>query len=308
MRAVVVRNHGPEPWEIAEVPVPEPGPGQVRIRVEAAALNPVDLATGAGYLTSFATEREVTGIGWDVAGVVDELGAGVTGFRPGEKVIGLSDRVDVPLGTFAEYGVLDENAVAAAPERATPAEASTLPLNGLTALQALDLLELGPQRTLLVTGAAGGLGGYLVELASARGWRVIATAGERDEALVRGWGAAEFVPRGVELAPAVRKLVPRGVDAVIDTALLGIAAHGALRGGGTFVGVVAGAAPLPLRGTTVVTVWIRADDPRLADLVSLVDKGELTLRVAETYPLERIGDAQRRFEAGGVRGRLVLVP
>src|SRR2546430_11367908 len=101
MRAVVVRTPGgPETLELTEVPVPEPGPGQVRIRVEAAALNPVDLATGAGYLTSFATEREVTGIGWDVAGVVDELGAGVTGFRRGEKVIGLSDRVDVPLGPF----------------------------------------------------------------------------------------------------------------------------------------------------------------------------------------------------------------
>jgi NADPH:quinone reductase-like Zn-dependent oxidoreductase len=106
----------------------------------------------------------------------------------------------------------------------------------------------------------------------------------------------------------VRELAPGGVDAVIDTALLGIAAHGALRGGGTFVSVVAGAAPPPLRGTTVVTVWVRADDPRLADLASLVDKGELTLRVADTYPLERIADAQRRFEAGGVRGRLVLVP
>jgi NADPH2:quinone reductase len=308
MRAVVVRNHGPEPWEIAEVPVPEPGPRQVRLRVEAAALNPVDLATGAGYLTSFATDRAVTGIGWDVAGVVDGLGAGVTGLRPGDRVVGLSDRVDVPLGTFADYVVLDENTVAAAPEQATPAQAATLPLNGLTALQAMDLLEVGPQRTLLVTGAAGGLGGYLVELASARGWRVIATAGERDEALVRGWGATEFVPRGAELAPAVRELVPGGVDAVIDAAVLGIAAHGALRGGGTFVSVVAGAAPPPLRGTKVLNVWIRADDPRLTDLVSLVDKGELTLRVAETYPLHRIGDAQRRFEGGGVRGRLVLVP
>jgi NADPH:quinone reductase-like Zn-dependent oxidoreductase len=183
-----------------------------------------------------------------------------------------------------------------------------LPLNGLTALQALDLLDFGPQRTLLVTGAAGGLGGFVTELAAARGWHVVATAAAVDEDLVRSLGARDFVPRGVELVPAVRALIPGGVDAVIDTALLGIAAHGALRGGGTFVAVVSGAAPPPLRGTTVAKVWIRANDPRLADLVSLVDKGELTLRVAETFPLDRAADAHRRFEAGGVRGRLILTP
>src|SRR6266545_113553 len=125
MRAVVVRSFGgPEVLEIAEVPEPEPGPGQVRIRVEAAAVNPVDLATTAGYLASFATDRTMTGIGWDVAGVVDSVGGGVTGFRPGDAVIGLSDLVDVPLGTHADQVVLDADAVALAPSSATPVEAS----------------------------------------------------------------------------------------------------------------------------------------------------------------------------------------
>jgi NADPH:quinone reductase-like Zn-dependent oxidoreductase len=308
MRAVIVRSFGgPEVLEIAEVPVPEPGPGQVRIRVEAAAVNPVDGATRDGYLSAFAIERAVTGIGWDVAGVIDSVGAGVEAFRPGDRVIGLSDLVDKPLGTYAEAAVLDADAVALAPESATPAEASTLPLNGLTALQAFDLLD-HPQGTLLVTGAAGGLGGFVTELAAARGWRVIAVAGAADEQLVRSLGAHDFVSRDVELAPAVRAIVPGGVDAVIDAAVLGIAAHGALRGGGTFIAVISGAAPPPLRGTQVRNVWIRANDPRLADLSSLVDKGELTLRVADTYPLDRVADAQTRFAAGGLRGRLVLVP
>jgi NADPH2:quinone reductase len=309
MRAVVVRSFGgPEVLEVVDVPVPSPGPGQVRIRVAAAAVNPVDVGTRGGYLTAFSTEREVTGIGWDVAGVVDEVGAGVEAFRPGDRVIGLSDLVDKPLGTHAESVVLDADAVAAAPESVTLEEASTLPLNGLTALQALDLVDLRPQGTLLVTGAAGGLGGFVTELAAARGIRVMATSGAADEELVRSLGARDFVPRGVELAPAVRALVPGGVDAVIDTALLGIAAHGALRGGGTFVAVLSVAAPPPLRGTQVRNVRIRANDPRLADLSSLVDKGGLTLRVASTYPLDRAAEAQRRFAAGGLRGRLVLVP
>src|SRR2546421_10895558 len=137
MRAVVVRSFGgPEALEIAEVPVPAPGPGQVRIRVEAAAVNPVDGATRGGYLTAFTIDREVTGIGWDVAGVVDALGEGVSAFRVGDAVIALSDLVDKPLGTYAEAVLLDADAVAAAPTSATPVEAATLPLNGLTALQA----------------------------------------------------------------------------------------------------------------------------------------------------------------------------
>jgi NADPH:quinone reductase len=305
MRAVVVRSFGgPEVLEVASVPTPEPGPGQVRIRVEAAAVNPVDLATRAGYLAAFSTDRELTGIGWDVAGVTDAIGDGVTGFRAGDAVIGLSDLVDVSLGTHAEYVVLDANAVASAPETVSSVEAATLPLNGLTALQTLDLLG-PPEGTLLVTGAAGGVGGFVVELAVAAGWRVLATAGVGDEEQIRRAGA-EFIAREVELAPAVRRLVPGGVDAVIDTALLGIAAHGALRGGGTFVAVIANAAPAPLRGTQVKTVYIRADDPRLADLVSLVDKGELTLRVAKTYPLEQAAAAHQRLAEGGLRGRLVL--
>jgi NADPH:quinone reductase-like Zn-dependent oxidoreductase len=309
MRAVVVRSFGgPDALEITDVPVPVPGPGQVRIRVAAAAVNPVDVATRGGYLTAFATERAVTGIGWDVAGEIDEVGVGVIGLRQGDRVIGLSDLVDLPLGTYADAVVLDADAVAPAPESATPAQASTLPLNGLTALQVLDLLDFRPNGTVLVTGAAGGLGGFVTELAAARGWHVVATAGPADEDLVRSLGAQDFVPRGVELAPAVRALVPGGVHAVVDAAVLGIAAHSALCGGGTFVAVIAGVAPPPLRGTRVVNVWIRANDPRLADLVSLVDKGELTLRVAETVPLDSVADAHRRFEAGGVRGRLVLEP
>src|SRR5436190_13110889 len=222
MRAVVVRSAGgPEVLELIEVPVPEPGPGQVRIRVEAAAVNPVDPATAAGYLAAFTTARAAVGIGWDVAGVVDEIGAGVAGYRAGDRVIGMSDQIDVPLGTHAEQVVLDEAAVALAPVSATATEAATLPLNGLTALQTLDLLDTRPPGTLLVTGAAGGLGGFVVELAAARGWRVVASAGAADETLVRGFGATEFVARDQELAPAVRRLVPGGVDAVIDTALLG---------------------------------------------------------------------------------------
>jgi NADPH:quinone reductase len=305
MRAVVVRSFGgPEVLEVAEVPDPHAGPGQVRIRVEAAAVNPVDVATRAGVLASagLMTGEGQVGIGWDVAGVVDEVGAGVP-FAAGDRVVGLSDRLELPTKTQAEFVVLDAGAVASVPSTAAVA-AATLPLNGLTAAQGLDLLGLAPGQSVLVTGAGGAVGGFAVELAVARGLRVVAAAGERDEGFVRGLGASVFVPRGAGLAQAVRQAVPGGVDGTLDAAVLGVPALDAVRGGGAFVAVVAGGAPVPLRGIRVMNVWVRADGDELSRLVS---RG-LTSRVADVLPLTEVAAAHRRMAEGGVRGRLVLVP
>lgn len=311
MRAVVVRRFaGPEALEVVDVPVPEAGPGQVRVRVEAAAVNPVDLVTRAGVLAGagLMPPREVVGIGWDVAGVVDRVGPGVGGFAPGDRVVGLRDLLDVPLGAYAEYLVLDAAALAPAPAGVSAAAAATLPLNGLTALQALDLLDLPPGATVLVTGAAGGVGGFAVELAALRGLRVVATAGAADGPAVRALGAEWFVPRDTaDLAAAVRALVPGGVDGALDAAVLGVAALGAVRTRGAFVAVTGGA-PVGLRGIRVATVWIAADGAALAGLSALAGEGRLTLRVAGTLPLERAAQAHRRLAEGGLRGRLVLLP
>jgi NADPH:quinone reductase len=311
MRAVVIRSFGgPDVLEVAEVPGPTPGPGQVRIRVQAAGVNPVDAATREGWLVEAGLQppRQVIGLGWDVAGTVDELGVGVTRFRPGDRVVGLCDRLDRAVGPYADYAVLDEGDVAAAPATVPAVAAATLPLNALTADQALDLLDLQPGQSLLVTGAAGGLGGFAVQLAALRRLRVVAVASEHDEQLVRGLGAERFVPRSADLAAAVRTLLPGGVDAAIDGATVGLRALDAVRGGGAYIAVAAGAAPPPLRGTRVTNVWIRADGARLAELVSLVDTGRLTLRVAGTYPLAEAAAAHKRLAEGGLRGRLVLVP
>ncbi|MDN3354252.1 NADP-dependent oxidoreductase [Actinomadura sp. DC4] len=311
MRAVVVRAFGgPGVVEIADVPVPVAVEGQVRIRVEAATVNPVDLFTRSGGLTDagLLPVRDVIGLGWDVAGTVSSLGPGVVGFAPGDRVIGLSDRLDVPLGTQADEVVLDADAVAMAPCGLSPVAAATLPLNGLTAAQALDLLGLSPGETVLVTGAAGAVGGFAVELAAARGLRVVAVAGADDESLVRGLGAALFVPRTARLGEAVRALVPGGVHGAVDAAVAGVAALDAVRSGGAFVALVGGGEPPALRGIRVVNQWIHADGARLAALVRLVEAGSLTPRVAGTLPLDQVAAAHERLAAGGLRGRLVLTP
>jgi NADPH:quinone reductase len=252
-------------------------------------------------------DREQVGIGWDVAGTVDALGPGVTSFGPGDRVIGLRDRLDQAFGTYAEQVVLDVADVAPAPAGVDSAAASTLPLNGLTAIQALDQLGPAAGQTILVTGAAGGLGGFIVELAAMRGLRVVAAAGDGDEKLVRELGAAFFVPRSADLAAAVRNLVPGGVDAAFDAAVLGYPALDAVRAGGSFAAFI-GSGPDPLRGIRVIPVDIHADGAALAGLSALAAAGKLTLRVAGTLPLTDAVRAHERLEAGGLRGRLVLVP
>ncbi|MBF6465462.1 NADP-dependent oxidoreductase [Nocardia beijingensis] len=310
MRAVVVRRPGPEAVvEIVEVPKPQPGPGTIRIAVAAATVNPVDLMVRADVGgTPFAAPRDQWGVGWDVAGTVDALGAGVTEFTVGQAVIGISDRLDVSFGAQADYVVLESGNVAPAPVSVSPVRAATIPLNGLTAAQALDALDLASTDTLLVTGAAGAVGGFAVELAAARGIRVIASASPADEDTVRALGATDFVPRQAPLPDAVRALVPGGVDAALDAAALGPATLAAVRGGGRFVSVSVPNTPIPLRGTTVHTVLVRADRRQLDRLVAHVDAGELTLRVAETLPLASVEAAHKRLAAGGLRGRLVLTP
>ena len=312
MKAVIVRQFGgPEALEIIDTPRPEVGPMQLGVRVSAAAVNPVDVGTRAGAFAQLGMMPATgqVGIGWDVAGVVDEVGAGVGGFAQGDTVIGLRDLISAKLGTYAEFVVIDASAVAHAPRSATPAAAATLPLNGLTALQALDALDLPAGASLLVTGAAGAVGGFTVELAAMRGLRVVALAAREDERLVRQLGADDFVARSEgELAVAVRGLIPGGVDAVVDAAALGAPALDAVRGGGRFAALAPNAVPLPLRGTRVELVLVRADGVQLGQLAALVDAGRLTLRVASTHDLHEVAVTHELMARGGTRGRFVLEP
>jgi NADPH:quinone reductase-like Zn-dependent oxidoreductase len=310
MRALVARRlDGPDAIELIETPVPEPGPGQVRIAVAAAAVNPVDVATAGGGLQriGLSAARDQYGLGWDVAGTVDAAGPDVD-LPVGAAVIGLSDLLGRPLKTHAEQVVLDTTAVAPAPRGIDPVAASTIPLNALTAEQALDVLALPAGATVLVTGAAGAVGGYAVQLARHRGLEVVAVVGRTDEALVRELGAQHVVPRDADLPTAVRELVPGGVDGAVDAALVGIAAEEAVRNGGAFAHLVATPGPVPLRGIRVHRVLVSADGVRLGRLAVLAENGVIGTRVAGTHALDDAPTAYRKMAGGGLRGRLVLIP
>ncbi|MCF3132540.1 NADP-dependent oxidoreductase [Streptomyces olivochromogenes] len=297
MRAAVVTEFGgPEVVEIVESELPEPGAREVRIKVAAAALNPVDAGVRAGF---FGGAGRRIGLGWDVAGTVDAVGVDGGAWSVGDEVVALHYGMAKPLGTHAEYVVVDTDAVAKAPTTADAAHAATLPLNALTAAQALDLLELSVGQSLLVTGAAGAVGGFAVQLAAHRGIEVTAVAREGDEELVRSLGAARFT---------TAEAAPGEADAVLDAAFLGERALEWVRDGGAYVGVRPGAHPASVRGVRTTAVEVDADGARLAELSRLVDEGVLTLRVAETYGLDEAAKAHARLAEGGVRGRLVLVP
>lgn len=310
MRAVGVMVHGgPEALEVVDVPEVHAGDGRVRIRVHAAAVNPTDtLARDGTRAAQQSVDPPPYVPGMDCAGVVDQVGPGVTtGVSVGDRVVAMV----VPRGAHGAYReqiVLDQRAVVHAPAGTSHVEACTLPMNALTARLSLNLLGLAPGQTVAVTGAAGAYGGYVVQLAVADGLRVIADASDTDEGLVRALGAHEVVRRGDDVAQRIRALVPDGVDGLADGAVQNGLVIDAVRDGGAFTSV-RGFVGEPQRGIAFTETWVRTldgDHTALDTLARQVERGELTLRVADVYPPERAGDAHARLEAGGTRGRLVI--
>ncbi len=310
MRAVGVMVHGgPEALEVVELPEVHAGPGQVRIRIHAAAVNPTDTMARNG---SRAEQQKVDPPpyvpGMDAAGIVDEVGDGVdTGVQVGDQVMAMV----IPKGSHGAYReqiVLEAPAVVPVPAGATHVEACTLPMNGLTARQSLDLLGLSPGQTLAVTGAAGAYGGYVVQLAKADGLTVIADASEADRELVTALGADIVVPRGADVATRILEHFPNGVDGLADGSVQNEEVIAAVRDGGAFTSV-RGFLGEPQRGITFTVTSVRTYDgdfEKLDRLRQLVESGAVTLRVAGTYPPEQASEAHRRLEAGGTRGRHVI--
>ncbi|WP_330180579.1 NADP-dependent oxidoreductase [Nocardia sp. NBC_01503] len=306
MRAVAFTEFGgPEVLTVLDLPTPAPAAGQILVKVVASPVNPVDTAARAGYLAGLLPARQVYVPGVEFSGVVAELGARVDGFGVGQSVIGLLPWLADPVGAAAEYVVIAAEALAPAPHSVDPVAASTLALNGITADLAVSAARLAPGQRVLVTGAAGGVGGYAVQLAAARGAQVIAVASAGDADLVRALGATDFLDRAHADIDSLRAL---GLDVVIDAAVRGAELIAAVRDGGRFAALLPPAAPESERGITVHTVQQSPNGPRLAELATLVDAGTLTPRVADTLPLREAGSAHARFEKGGLRGRLVLLP
>jgi NADPH:quinone reductase len=297
---------GPEVIEIVERTVRAPAAGEVRIEVKAAAVNPIDILLrdpGYGNLTSHIVP------GMDAAGVIESVGPGVWRLDPGQKVMAAVNPVRPEGGAQAQHIVVPAASVVSIPEGVSLAQASTLPMNGLTALNALELAALKKGQILAVSGGAGLLAYYAIAAAKRRGIKVIADAKPADAELVRGYGADIMVERGLGFAKAIRREVPNGADALLDTALLGEESFGAIRDGGIYIPVRGwGGKPaergIKIKPMSVSDVLERTEWLEL--LRDMVAAREIKLRAVEEYLPTKAADAQRALEAGGHRGRPVI--
>jgi NADPH:quinone reductase-like Zn-dependent oxidoreductase len=282
---------------VTEVEEPHAGPGQVRVAVRAAGVNPVDWKIVSGLMGGSPDVPTVPGI--DAGGVVDEIGEGVIGVQVGDAVFGQATG-----GSAAEYAVL--SAWTHKPGVTSFEVAGGLPVVGETAVRVLDLLGLHTGQSVVVDGASGGVGIVTVQLAVARGLSVIGTAGESNQDFVRSLGALPTL-HGPGLVDRARELAPDGVDGGVDTAGRGsVRDLIALTGDPGKVVTIAdfGAAELGVQ----VTSGGGGQARRLAQVADLLADGRLTMPIAGTYPLERIGEAYAESRNGHVRGKLVLLP
>ena len=294
------RFGGPEVLEVVELPDPHPGPGQIRVAVHAAAVNPVDWKMRSGAMGGDLPQTT----GREVAGVVDELGDGVTDVSTGDRVFGFA----AGGGGAAELALLADDAPI--PSSLGFAEAAGLPVAVETAVRTLDLLGVDDGTALLVNGAAGAVGSAAVQIARARGARVIGTASPGNHGYLRSLGA-EPTTYGEGVAERLRELAPDGIDAAVDATGGGaLPALVELAGGPEHVVTIADYAGAQATGVR----FSAGADPgavravhALSDIGELIEAGRFTLTVAQTFPLDQIAEAHRLSETGHVRGKLVLL-
>jgi len=293
------RFGGPEVLEIAEVPDPHPGPGQVRIVVHAAGISATDRKLREGLLDFGAGLPQMTGR--DVAGVIDEVGEGVTDDAVGDRVFGVSDDG----AGAAEMALLTH--LAPIPPSLGFVDAAALPVALETATRSLEQLSVGAGITLLINGAAGGIGSTAVQLAVARRARVIGTASTANHNYLRLLGA-EPVTYGEGMVERVRTLAPDGVHAALDVAGSGVLPELIdLAGGPQNVVTLADIDGAKQHEVRFSNGFQGHAFHALAEIGALVEAGLFWLPVGRTYPLDEISQAHRVLEHGHVRGRLVLV-
>ena len=301
---------GPEVLRPRDLPEPHAGPGQVRVRVRAAGVNPVDAMLRQGLLAKMNHGIEPPYVpGMEVAGTIDEIGdRALAGLSPGAEVVAIVDNLGSH-GGYSDLVVVPAASVTAMPNNSTFTQSASFLNNALTARNALDALALPSGSTLVVTGAAGSVGGFLTELAASEGLEVIAVAADADEALVRGFGAKQFLARGDNVADRVRALVSDGVDAVIDAALLLDRIVPAIRDRGQ-LGLLRPWPAGPVeRDIAVHELNVRqraTDHAAITRLREQVEAGMLTLRVGEILPAASAVQAHRLLDRGGLRGRIIL--
>ena len=312
MRAAAVRQYGgPECISVEDLPAPKRRAGEVRVRVHYAPVNPTDLMLRAGaQAKAFETIPPPLVPGLEFAGIIEEIDGDPEGMHVGDAVMGIASPRRAQGGSQAEYVVVPAADVAPLPEGLSLEAASMIPMNGLTAAMVIDWLEPATGKTLLVTGAAGILGGYVVQLAQRAGMTVIAHGRAGDRSYLEQLGVAGVISDDEDLVAAVRAITSSGVDGLADAANLGVVAEDAVRDGGISVQVLS-MPPRPETSRIVRRAGLNVLEAFQAP-GSLSEKARsagldvLTPRVAQVLPLSEVARAHELAGQGRLRGRVVL--
>ncbi|MFD1716695.1 NADP-dependent oxidoreductase [Georgenia deserti] len=305
MRAITYSRYGEaDVLELGDVPTPHPGPDSVVVRVKAAGVNPVDWKIRQGHLDGLLDIQFPVIPGWDVAGVVEEVGLDTPEFEVGDEVFGYVRKDWVHAGTFAEYVAAPVRTLAHKPAALSFEEAAGVPLAGLTAYQSIHRAGVREGQAVVVHGAAGGVGSFAVQIARTLGARVIGTASEANHEYLRSLGA-EPVTYGDGLSDRLRELAPDGVDVAVDFAGADAVAQSVpvLAPGGVVASVVDPAARDEHGGHYV---WVRPDSDDLEVLAELADTERLRVEIAEAFDLADAAAAHRTNESGHTRGKVVV--
>jgi NADPH:quinone reductase-like Zn-dependent oxidoreductase len=306
MKAVRIHEYGgPEVLRYEEAPRPEAGPGEVLIRVHAAGVNPVDWKVRAGFAKDRLKYKMPFIPGWDLSGVVEAVGSGVSRLKGGDEVY---SRPDIARdGSYAEYTVVKESEVALKPKSINHVHAAAVPLAALTAWQALfEAAQLLAGQTVLIHGAAGGVGSFAVQFAKMKGAHVIGTASKRNHEYLRSLGADETIDyHTTRFEDAVEK-----VDAVLDT-ITGETAdrsYPVIKTGGVYVSILMPPSQekASAHGVRAAHTFVRANLDQLNEIAKLVDSGKLQITIEKVFPLAEARAAQELNAQGHTRGKIVL--
>lgn len=313
MRAVAIESFGgPERLSLTDIPRPKAGKGEVLVRTVAAGVNPVDWKIREGFLKGRLPHAFPLIPGWDVAGVVEEIGESTARFRKGDKVWAYVRKPVVQWGTYADFVAVPEDHAALMPSAYLFEEAAAVPLAALTAYQALfSIARLEKGVSVLVHAAAGGVGHFAVQLAARAGARVLGTACSDNHAFVLELGADRVIDyREEDFRGAVRRVCPEGVDIVLDAVGGDTQARSleVLKERGILVSIVGepDADKAAQRGVRARWMFVEPDGQQLAFLAREVDRGRLRAHVSRMFPLAEAAGAQDESQAGHVRGKLVL--
>jgi NADPH:quinone reductase-like Zn-dependent oxidoreductase len=303
MKAIVVHEYGgPEVLKYEDVPRPEPKEDQILIRVIAAGVNPVDAYIRSGKYR-LVTPPFIPGS--DIAGIVEKAGPRVTKFKPGDAVFAYTNLKRG--GGYAEYALTTEHEAAAKPESLSYVEAAAVPIVTLTAWQALvDTAKLSPGQTVLIHGGSGGVGTFAMQVAKARGAKVIATASTTNQDLLKQLGADV----AIDYTKQKFEEVAKNVDVVLDSVGKDTLArsYGVMKKGGIIVSIVATPdhAELDKRGIRGESISVEPNSGELAEIGKLIDAGKINVIVSQTFPLADAAKAQEQVATGHTRGKIIL--